>query len=287
MTKPAARFTPLRAWCRTTGPGRVAAMMFEIEVPASGIGWESLNNQPTGDRHENVRIRSRNGRSSFPCNGMQGRARARSEGVHCSSPGCRTNVRAARKNRRSSPSSDVRSPVGESSPDGRIGRPRHELIRNHSSSPISPAFSFAGTHPEARSCSIRAVSSATSVADGAFSQSRNQVRRLMSGGPRRFLGNRAHQVGSITSEIRQRDCPSRCAAYRNRQPPAGPLVSEADHVERRALAAGQLGDFREHRAPNSAGTASGRDEVWEVHRAHSITVSVMRCQYRFGNLPIR
>lgn len=287
MNMPAARFTPLRTWCRTTGPGRVGAVMFEIEAPASGVGWESLNNQPTGDRHENVRIRSRNGRSSLPCNGMQGRARARSEGVHCSSPGRRTNVRAVRKSRRSSPSSDVRSPVGESSPDGRIGRPRHELIRNHSPSPISSAFSFADTHPEARSFSIRAVSSATSVADGALSQSRNQVRRLMSGGSRGFSGDRAHEISRIAAEVLQGHAASGRATDRSCQPPAGLLMAEADHVERRALAAGLPGDVSKHGTPDGARAAPRSDEFREVHRGHSITVSVMRCQYRFGNLPVR
>lgn len=132
----------------------------------------------------------------------------------------------------------------------------------------------------------RARASASSF-EGAFNQSRNQVRRLISGGPCYITGDRAHKIGRVAPKVPQSNSTSGSSADRSRKLPAGLLVAAADHVERRALAAGQPGDVCEHRAPDGASATLRRNEVREVHRAHSITVSVMPCQYRFGNLPVR
>lgn len=174
MSIPAARFTPLRAWCRTTGPGRVVAILFELEAPASGVGWECQPTNHTGDRHEATRKFGHGDAHRRP----RGLARTDFE------PRSSVTSRPFRTLHRASGLRGfcawARSDFSNDAAESRGGT-------GHAGSGSAPVRSSLGQglariHSRARS--RRAFASATSEADGAFNQSRNQVRRLMSGGLR-------------------------------------------------------------------------------------------------------
>lgn len=55
MMAPIVQFNVMRTWSTEHGAGQVAAVLFEIEVPAPGVGWERQPTNLTGDRHDRRR----------------------------------------------------------------------------------------------------------------------------------------------------------------------------------------------------------------------------------------
>ncbi len=229
MSIPAARFTPLRAWCQTFGPGRVVAILFELEAPASGVGWECQPTNHTGDRHEATRKFGHGDAHRRP----RGLARTDFE------PRSSVTSRPFRTLHRASGLRGfcawARSDFSNDAAESRGGT-------GHAGSGSAPVRSSLGQglariHSKTRS--RRAFASATSEADGAFNQSRNQVRRLISGGLTVGLG--AKHVGPqfVTGDGCSRlnrqamNCSDRTAS---RHPLGYKSRSDAQHARKRACA---------------------------------------------------
>ena len=168
------RTAVIRHWSTGHGAGRVAAVLFEFEAPASGVGWECQPTNHTGDRHEATRKFGHGDAHRRP----RGLARTDFE------PRSSVTSRPFRTLHRASGLRGfcawARSHFSNDAAESRVGT-------GHAGSGSAPVRSSLGqglARIHSRTRSRRAFASATSEADGAFNQSRNQVRRVMSGGLR-------------------------------------------------------------------------------------------------------
>lgn len=196
MKTPRIRFTPLLSWSVEHGTGRVVAVLFALEVPAPGVGWECQPTNPTGDRH---------GSCSLDATHLECRARP---ARLASEPACR---------QLDDPGTHCEPPRSIFAPDE---VERALRLRSHGLRTFNRCTPRDAGHRQGLRCgdctmerTVRPRPRRNSISSGEsrrcltcssgvslVSQSRNQVRRPISGGL--FVGTRCLGGGLVAEQIR-------------------------------------------------------------------------------------